>query len=301
MRISTSMIYAGGGARIQKATADLLKTQQQVASGKRETDPVSAGRILQILQSESLNMQYQKNQDTADNSLRMMDVTLGALSQTLQDVRETVLQGVNASLSATDRQIIAGKLRSQLDALIALGNTRDSSGAFVFSGFKSSTQPFSGDSNTSVSYEGDSGQIAIQISPEGETPISFSGQEVFMDIPAVGGGKQSVFATVSTLATQIEAGGANLADSISDSLGNLDAGLDNIIAVRARAGSYLNMVEASRGLSENGHIENQKILSVLQDVDYAEALSVMAKQQTVLDAAQKSLIKIMSLSLFNKL
>ncbi|MGA4815634.1 hypothetical protein ACPA9J_12515 [Pseudomonas aeruginosa] len=44
---------------------------------------------------------------------------------------------------------------------------------------------------------------------------------------------------------------------------------------------------------------NASVMSQIQDLDYAEALSRLSLQSTIMDAAQQSYVKIQGLSLFN--
>ncbi|HCL3012249.1 TPA: flagellar biosynthesis protein FlgL, partial [Pseudomonas aeruginosa 7D9A] len=46
---------------------------------------------------------------------------------------------------------------------------------------------------------------------------------------------------------------------------------------------------------------NASVMSQIQDLDYAEALSRLSLQSTIMDAAQQSYVKIQGLSLFNYL
>jgi len=57
MRISTNMIYGKGVATLQNQTAELLRTQQQVSTGRRiltpADDPIASARALELGQSQA--------------------------------------------------------------------------------------------------------------------------------------------------------------------------------------------------------------------------------------------------------
>ena len=46
-------------------------------------------------------------------------------------------------------------------------------------------------------------------------------------------------------------------------------------------------------------MQYEQALSRLQDLDYADAITRLTQQQTYLEAAQKSFLKVSGLSLFN--
>lgn len=143
--------------------------------------------------------------------------------------------------------------------------------------------------------------------------ISFDGASVTIDgAPANGdsfgvapSSSQSLFTTVSNLIAALEApvngtaGAAQLSNSIGQALTNLDQAQDNILRVRASIGSRQAELDALTSIGEDMSLQYADTLSRLQDVDYAQAISQLTQQQTNLEAAQKSFLKVSGLSLFN--
>jgi flagellar hook-associated protein 3 FlgL len=90
-----------------------------------------------------------------------------------------------------------------------------------------------------------------------------------------------------------------LRDLISESLDNLDSAQTNISTVRAKIGARLNVLTSTSGLQDGVSLTNQKVLSQVQDLDYASAISQLNMENLTLQAAQQSFAKISGLSLFN--
>ena len=88
---------------------------------------------------------------------------------------------------------------------------------------------------------------------------------------------------------------------VADSLTNLDYALATVSRTQSQIGARLNVVDNTRSLSADITLVNQQVLSELQDVDLAEAVSRMSMQTTLLEAAQKSYTTISQLSLFNSM
>ena len=86
---------------------------------------------------------------------------------------------------------------------------------------------------------------------------------------------------------------------VAFTLDNLQAAETNVLEVRVKIGARMNVGESSEALNENLIFEGNKVISELRDLDYAEALSDLAFQTFVLEAAQNSFVKISGLSLFN--
>lgn len=309
MRVSTSMVFDQGAANLNRQTAAYLKTQNQLATGRRivnpSDDPVAAARALEVTQRRDMNAQYLDNQKAARDALRTTEISLTSLGDLLQDVRDNAMKAGNASLDDTQRRMIATDLRQQFGRLMSIANAKDANGEFLFAGFglaAGETQPYEGSVEAGVTANGDQGQRKLQVSASRQLAISNSGFEVFENVDRVGGGKQSVFDTVRNLVAALEApGAATIGAALPGALGNIDQALDNSLRVRADVGARSAEVDALDNAGSALDVQYQSTLSVLQDLDYNTAITNSAKLQTALTAAQKTFMQASQLSLFNYL
>lgn len=205
IRISTSNLFDAGTARISEASAQLLKTQQQISANRRiltpADDPVAAARALDVTQSQSINAAYANNRNMAKNALSQEEGALQSVTLLLQDMKTTIVQAGNATLDNEQRKYLAADLRGQFDQLLGQANARDGAGNFVFSGFQVQTQPFTLSSVTGlVSYQGDQGQKSLQVGPARELPTGDSGDAVFMRIRNQGFGTAAASTNTGDLA-----------------------------------------------------------------------------------------------------
>jgi flagellar hook-associated protein 3 FlgL len=302
LRVTTTMIYDQGVGAIQRQTAQLLNTQQQVATGRRiltpSHDPVAAARALEVTQAKSVNDQFQLNQGAAKDALGLYENKLAAVEDILIAVRTRAVEAGNGALGRDELGYIATDLRGQFDALLAIANSQDGNGDFMFSGYQGDTRPFSASVGGAVTYAGDQGERSIQVSPSRLLPISNSGDEVFL---CIGGASGDMFTMISDFITALEDPAADVAAAASTVIGNMDQALDNTLRVRASVGSRLGEVEALETAGSDLAVQYVQTLSRLQDVDYAQAVSDLTLQQTHLEAAQQSFLRVSQLSLFNYL
>lgn len=186
MRVSTGMVFNSNLGLLNDRTASLLKTQQQVSSGKRiltpADDPVASSQILQLNQAAARNSQYLESQKTATNTLGMVDGHLSSITDSLARIRELAVQAGNPALSDSDRKSIGTELRSRYDELVGIANTKDGNGQFLFSGYQGTTKPFAGSVETGMNYFGDDGQRELRVSDSRLLPVTVTGNEVFMNI-----------------------------------------------------------------------------------------------------------------------
>jgi len=95
---------------------------------------------------------------------------------------------------------------------------------------------------------------------------------------------------------------ARLFESTSaDVLDDLDAALNKLISAKSDTGGRMKILENQTSQHEDFILNMQTVLSDIQDLDYAEAISRFETQLLSLKAAQQSFSKVQGLSLFNYL
>jgi len=189
-RISTAAMHNTALQGILERNSALVKTQQQIATGKRintpSDDPSGAVRALDIDRAIADSDQFKRNSDTITNRLSYEEQTLSDINSLLQNVRDVTVQGANATVDAGSRQALAQQIQARLDDLVSMGNRKDANGEYLFAGFQTLTQPFS-PNGSSVQYVGDQGVRQVQTSPTQKIADSHPGSEVFMNVKAGNG------------------------------------------------------------------------------------------------------------------
>jgi len=204
-RLSTAGMHQAAIAQMLSQQAKLARTQEQVASGKRvmspADDPVANAQILDLTHARAQLEQYGKNSVAATNRLQTAESALADVGSVLQRVRELTLQASNVTNDSTALASIQTELKARVEELQGIANRRDASGDYLFSGFSAQVAPFSRGAG-GVSYAGDQGVRSLQIGPDQNVAVSFSGQDVFLDIPQGNG--------TFTTATGVRTGSASI-------------------------------------------------------------------------------------------
>ena len=74
-----------------------------------------------------------------------------------------------------------------------------------------------------------------------------------------------------------------------------------MLDTQTTVGARLNVLETQNDTNEGSMLSLQEVLSEIQDLDYAEAVSRLQLQLAGLQAAQQTYVKTQSLSLFDYL
>lgn len=190
MRISTVQAFNNGVQGLQRNYGNAIRTQEQIATGNRiltpADDPVASVRLLQLEQQQNVLGQYKDNLTAAKNSLSQEEVTLNSVNTVLLRVQELAVRAGSGSLSVDDRKSIAAELSQREDELLALMNTKNARGEYLFSGFQGKAEPFVRNADGSYSYQGDEGQRKLEVASSLNVAISDNGKKIFQNITNAG-------------------------------------------------------------------------------------------------------------------
>jgi flagellar hook-associated protein 3 FlgL len=304
MRISTSWLQHTAVNSILDQQSRLQQTQMQLSTGKKlltpADDPAAAARSIDLNQGIKQTEQYQSNINAARQRLALEDGVLQNAVDVLHRIKELGVQGLNDTNSPNDRIIIATEMETLNEHLVGLANTRNANGEYLFSGFKSATQPFSKNTASGgYTYAGDSHQRTLQIGENRQIADGDPGINVFgapANSLAVAGANANIFEAIDRFAADLRSNAPN-----SASLDDISSALEKMLTVETSAGARLNALDNQEEVNADFVLEMKTVLSATEDLDYAEAISKFNLQTVSLQAAQQAFAKVKELSLFNYL
>lgn len=116
--------------------------------------------------------------------------------------------------------------------------------------------------------------------------------------------KSNILNTLSDMITAIETNqvsGTALKEAMSDALAQIDGAAVKIDAAMSGIGGRQNLVDNIEGGNDDLQISNKAFRADLYEVDYAEAITELTKQETALSAVQQTFNRVTSTSLFDYL
>lgn len=194
MRISTAMMFDASTRGMLNSQADLLRTQQQLSSGRRmlaaSDDPVAASQAIGLRAAEALSAQHAANQSSARGGLELVESKLGAVGDLLTSARTLIVAAGNSALANADRQSIAAELRGLYAELLGMANAQDGQGRYLFAGYQDGSQAFT-QTAAGALYNGDQGNRALAVTGSRQIAVSDNGHSIF----ELGRGGNGVFKT----------------------------------------------------------------------------------------------------------
>ncbi|NIJ69877.1 flagellar hook-associated protein FlgL [Xanthomonas sp. 60] len=218
-RISTSQMYNQSVFLMLSKQAKLSHLEQQIATGRRlvsaKDDPVASGAAVGLDRSLAALDQMKLNGSAVQNRLGLQENTLAQVNDLMGRVSELTIQASNPALGAADKKTLVAEIEQIRGGLLALANSTDGTGRYLFGGTQDSDPPFS-QVNGRVVYGGDQTQKRVEVGPDTYVLDALPGSEIFLRIPT-GDGRVDARAdagnTGTAVLTQVSLDGSGAWDS----------------------------------------------------------------------------------------
>lgn len=316
MRISSALLQSRSLTGMQKQQTNYENAYSKLISNQKITNPsddaYGAAHLVGLDNEMSKNEQYSGTRKELNTQLKQQETSLGSATDALQDVRTRVVQALNGTLSDNDRGALATNIRGDYETLVSVANTRDGSGNYIFSGYKSDKPPFDIDESSMtitstadgsdyqggdrLNYRIDSSRSVTGVATADNVFKTNDGENLFNVIKDI----------VSALETPTENGAtssvADVQSVLSSSLKKLDTGMENVSSVRAEGGTRMSEVEALDTQWGDNRVNLQDNINDLGTIDLTAAASELSYRQVGYEASirafsmlnQTSLLDLMS-------
>lgn len=301
MRVTNNTLINNMIRHLNQGLSRLDRYQQQLASGKKvlkpSDDPAGVISIMELRSSLVENEQLLKNVGGALSWLESIDTVLWSATNVMHRAKELTVYAATDTLSSDDRQAIRKEMEQLFDNLLELANSSHG-GKHLFAGQKSTTVPFRRASDDPddpgyfvIEYHGgigDDGADSLKVEISSNNVIDLN----IIQARIPGGGAPSdaedqvfmpIFSVLSQIISDIEQD--NVGALGGQRLGDLENALDNLLSVRAEVGAKLSRVELAHERLNDLHLNLNKMLTNIQDIDVAEAIMNLKSEENGYRAA----------------
>lgn len=205
MRVTQSLDQTQFLAAINLLESGINQTSNAMSSGLSFTtasqNPTAAGSVNNYNQALAQSQQFGTNATSAQTNLSTEDNALSQVQTQLQSLRDLALEANSGVLTNSNLSAIATQAVQIQNSLLALANTTNGNGEYIFGGFAAQTQPFTL-SPSGATYNGDQGQRQVQIAAGQTVADGDNGDTVFNRIKT-GNGTFTVSAAAGNLGSGI--------------------------------------------------------------------------------------------------
>ncbi len=321
MRVSDNTTRSSVDEALRRTRTRMEELQMKNATQKRmlsgADDPAANTKLMDIRTQKAVNQQFESNAQLAKTRLTMTDTALGEVYDIFLRAKEIAIgQASDASANADSRLGVAQEVNALYKQLVSVSNRRVGQ-QYLFGGYKTLDQPYDTDGN----YKGDMGEIPIEIQKDVFTAANVPGPHIFeikkylpteqyrnpamqpegrmsavekQQVPALQ--KTSAFAELDALRTGLLTNDTN---TIRAALDNLDDIIKNVVTLRAKVSSKVAGIDAALGQTQKMDQTNAELSSQLEDADFAQVYSDLAREETVLKSSLQSAQKLIQPTLLD--
>ncbi|HOB08997.1 MAG: flagellar hook-associated protein FlgL [Limnochordia bacterium] len=284
MRVTNNTLINNMLRHLNRGLSRLDRHQQQLASGKQilrpSDDPAGVISVMELRSSLAENDQLLKNVTGALSWLESVDTVLGSVTSVLHRAKELTVYAATGTLNSDDRNAILKEVEQLFANVLELSNASHG-GRYLFAGQKSTTMPFQRASDDPdspdywvIKYHGglaNQETAALNVEINSNTVIDLN------IIQASGTNAEDaedqvflpIFNVLSGIIQDIKNDDPG---ALNQRLGELEDALDGLLSVRAEVGAKLHRVALAEERLKDLHLNLNKMLSNIQDIDVAEAI-----------------------------
>lgn len=284
MRVTNNTLINNMLRHLNRGLSRLDRHQQQLASGKQilrpSDDPAGVISVMELRSSLAENDQLLKNVTGALSWLESVDAVLGSVTSVLHRAKELTVYAATGTLNSDDRNAILKEVEQLFANVLELSNASHG-GRYLFAGQKSTTMPFQRASDDPdspdywvIKYHGglaNQETAALNVEINSNTVIDLN------IIQASGTNAEDaedqvflpIFNVLSGIIQDIKNDDPG---ALNQRLGELEDALDGLLSVRAEVGAKLHRVALAEERLKDLHLNLNKMLSNIQDIDVAEAI-----------------------------
>ena len=307
MKISTQQFFDRAVGQMSERQISLSTIQAQLAEGKKivkpSDEPDRAGAILRIKSMVDRQDRHHQALVAAKNRLQSEEAVLKNSTNLITRIKELALAASNDSYDASNREVIAIEIDGMAEQLLSLANARDTQDNYLFGGSKVRVQPFQKNADGRIIYEGDETRFRIAVGDHRDLNLNRSGTDVFGPLARQTGDPEapvntavSLFESLQDMTAAIRTGDHA---EMNRGIGELDKMMNRFTFNISEVGTDLHVASMQTEVVEETQLQLKSVLSNVEDLDYAEAVTRMQKQMMSLEAAQRSFAQISRLSLFD--
>jgi flagellar hook-associated protein 3 FlgL len=259
MRISTSSMTQNMSNNIVENEKKYQDLQNKISAGGQliapDEDPLAYSYVNKLKDVRTQINRYGATATSLQTDLHFYDNQFQQATDMLKDIRTLALEAGNGSLDDEDRKTVANQINSDLNQLIAVGNS-NVQGKYMFAGSVNTKAPFkvtnNGDKVTDVTYVGDTAVLNREVGFNDTMKVNYNGEEAFAN---QSGNGIDMYREIIALRDDVLSGNAQ---KITGHLDRIDASISQVQSYRTLNGNKIT------------HLQNLQATWSQMDINYAK-------------------------------
>ena len=277
MRVTENRLHGLGAQASGRARRSLLEAANELSSGQRvvrpSDDPGAWARGQRLSARLTENSAQAAVHQAGRDRLVETDLRLDEMGELFSRGRELALQLANGTMSAAERSAALEGLNGMRESLRAAMNGRDSGGGYLFSGSRTSTEPF----DVGGAYLGDASSFLLTRDGNSTVAANVTGADLFS--PS-GTSPLAAFDALTTAAAANDVPGLRAAIQLLGEAG------DQTAFLRSQVGHRMSLIEEASEIREDQKVVLAQGLALAVGSDDVSAADRFARARSALETAQ---------------
>jgi flagellar hook-associated protein 3 FlgL len=298
-RITPAMVTSATLNDLNSSLAAMERTTDELSSGttilEPSDNPYGASQVIDLeSQLEGLSS-YESDAQDGISWENTASSAMSSISQSVQRVRELLVQGANGTYNQGDLETMALQVE-QLTEGIKQDADIQYAGQYVFSGTATTTAPY--EQGASDEYQGNAETVSRAVGPGASVTITTNISTLLGNGEAAEDGK--LLDTLRTIAKNMRGGTVEDREALgSTDLQKIDGNIETLTQLQAVAGSATDQLQTALARNEDLQTSITGALADLDDTNIAEASIAYANEQAAYEAALRAGATIVQESLLN--
>ena len=296
MRVSNNNMAYGFLTSLNKSQQRQAQLNEQLSDGKAihrpSDDPIRVIRSMRFQANLEQNDQFTQHVKDAQSWMDTSDSAIQNLDSLVIRAKELVTQAIGPN-PAIGFQAAAEEIDGLINSAVDMGNTKIGS-RYVFAGQMDTTQPFTRNSDGTVTFNGDNNPVSMKITPGAVTPdndaINTTASSVF-------GSNMELFNQLNDIKNQLATGNPDLQDLSNNGLAKLETIENRVIAAHTELGARMSNYEMMQNVLEGNDAIITSDLSAAEDLDVPRAIIDFKTAESIYRTALSVGSRIMPTSL----
>ena len=295
MRISSTQIAENSIYGITQSYSRYAVAQNEVSTGKQinqpSDDPNGLAQSLGFRQQYDQINEYQHTITQAKSFLSATDTALSSVNDLLRQARTIAVQGGSNVIPADTRSALVAQIQNIITQVGNVANSTDGT-RYIFAGQRTEKAPFTATTTGNYVYSGGSyttgdGAVKLDVGRGDTVQVNVTGDAVITPI----------LNNLKTLRDDLSLGQSQTVSNTD--LANLDTQINNVLSVRADVGANIQRLTQKSSDYDVTKDNLTKLISGIEDADYAKTIIEYQTAQTAYQAAAQSTAKIFQISLLD--
>ena len=186
MKVSTSQFFKQAVEIIGQQHNDVSKQQARLGSGKQLVNPSDDAQKAALIQRLKSGLTAQESYGAGlirlTDRLSLEESVITSTENILLNIKDLALRAASQSMGPDSRRIMAVEIEFLRDELMALANSKDFNGNYIFAGSMVSDAPYLQATDGSIKYQGDDTVTEIMVSDQRRLEMNSPGESVFRSL-----------------------------------------------------------------------------------------------------------------------